>query len=162
MTGDKIRFRFQKGNALRMISHLDTMRCFERMLRRAEIPFKRTQGFHPCPRFVLALSLPLGVLGVCEVAELELTEPRDANEIVRKLNQAAPDGLVINTFNIVPMKATAIVRRSVYRVDNIPQDKISDVSKYAQELLAQPKVWVERLKPKPRGLNIKPYLRDIR
>ena len=52
MAGDKIRFRFHKADELRLLSHHDLMRCTERMLRRAELPFKSTAGFHPMPRFV--------------------------------------------------------------------------------------------------------------
>ena len=60
----KVRLRFAKGGSLRWLSHHDLMRAFERMLRRAALPFRRTQGFHPHPRLVFALSLPLGVVGV--------------------------------------------------------------------------------------------------
>ena len=51
------------------------------MLRRAALPFRRTEGFHPTPRLVLALSLPLGVLGHNEVLELELTEAIDPDDV---------------------------------------------------------------------------------
>jgi shikimate kinase len=53
---------------------LDLMRTFERMLRRARLPFRSTEGFHPQPRMVFALSLSLGAVGLEEVVELELTE----------------------------------------------------------------------------------------
>src|SRR6478752_3633404 len=70
MLGDKLRFRFRKVGDLRLLSHHDLMRCLERMLRRAAIPFKSTAGFHPGPRLVFALSLPLGVVARDEVLEL--------------------------------------------------------------------------------------------
>ena len=73
-TRDKMRFRFRKDGALRLLSHHDLMRCFERMLRRAALPVRQSQGFHPKPRLIFALSLPLGVIGCEEVAELELEE----------------------------------------------------------------------------------------
>src|SRR5919112_1889803 len=93
MTGDKFRFRFSKSGTLRLVSHHDLMRCGERMLRRAAVPFKSTNGFHPTPRLVFALSLPLGVVGRDEGGELELTEPRDADETLARLAAQAPDGL---------------------------------------------------------------------
>ena len=56
MTGEKIRFRFRKADALRLISHLDTMRCFERMLRRASVPFDPRPAFtHPLDSSLLCL-----------------------------------------------------------------------------------------------------------
>jgi radical SAM-linked protein len=158
MTGEKIRFRFRKGGALRLISHLDTMRCFERMLRRAELPFQNTQGFHARPRLVFAQSLPLGVVGDCEVVELELTEPRDPDETRIQLNAVAPPGLELYEAKSISPKATAVARRVEYRVE-VSSPANADT---ARGLLSQDKVWAERIKPRPRGLNIRPYLRDIR
>src|SRR5438270_5642800 len=74
MAFDKVRIRFRKDGDLRLVSHHDLMRCFERMLRRAALPMRNTSGFHPKPRLVFALSLPLGVIGRDEVAELELEQ----------------------------------------------------------------------------------------
>lgn len=160
MTGEKIRFRFRKADALRLISHLDTMRCFERMLRRASVPFRSTAGFHPSPRLVLALSLPLGVVGDREVAELELTSEQNVQEITNRLADVAPPGMTILGSSAVPLKFTATPRRIVYRA-SIPSGRAESVRTAAQQLLQSEKVWVERIKPKPRGLNIRPYLRSI-
>ena len=51
---DKLRLRFKKASGLRLLSHHDLLRCFERMLRRAALPVHNTQGFHPHPRLVFA------------------------------------------------------------------------------------------------------------
>src|ERR1700749_5052019 len=79
---DKVRLRFRKDGSLRWLSHHDLLRTFERMLRRAELPFHSTQGFNPHPRLVFALSLPLGVVGRAEVAELELDEEGPADVVL--------------------------------------------------------------------------------
>src|SRR6202042_3608741 len=89
----KYRLRFRKIGNLRLVSHHDLMHVVERMMRRAEIPFAVSQGFHPQPRMVFALSLALGVVGLSEVLELELSRPLDAEEVLRRLNAAAPIGL---------------------------------------------------------------------
>src|SRR3954454_15146715 len=115
MTGDKLRFRFAKTGHLRLLSHHDLMRCLERMLRRADVPFKSTAGFHPRPRFVFALSLPLGVVGRDEVVEVELTRPCDSDDVLARLNAQAPAGLAFTRVAVVPMNATAIPRRVVYQ-----------------------------------------------
>ena len=74
MVRDKVRIRFRKGGELRLVGHHDLMRCFERMLRRAQLPFHSTEGFNPKPRLIFALSLGLGIVGSEEVVELELDE----------------------------------------------------------------------------------------
>lgn len=160
MPGDKLRFRFAKTGTLRLLSHHDLMRAFERILRRATLPFKSTAGFHPGPRVVFALSLPLGVAGLDEVVEVEFTREVDADETLARLRAQAPPGLDFLRVAVVPMKATAIPRRIVYRLE-LPPDRAGDAAARCAELLAQDKVWVERLKPGPKRLNIRPYLRGL-
>jgi radical SAM-linked protein len=160
MLGDKFRLRFSKSGALRLVSHHDLMRCSERMLRRAAVPFKSTAGFHPTPRWVFALSAPLGAACHDEVVELELTEPRDAGEVLAALNAQCPPGLTFTSVAVVPMKATARPRRAVYELP-LPPDRVTQVAAAAAALMAEPKVWVERLKPSPKRLNIRPYLRGV-
>jgi radical SAM-linked protein len=160
MTGDKFRFRFAKSGTLRLVSHHDLMRCCERMLRRAAVPFKSTNGFHPTPRLVFALSLPLGVVGRDEVVELELTEPRDGNALLSSLAAQAPAGLTFLSVRPVPMKTTARVRRVVYEL-SLPAERVPHVERACAALLAEPKVWVERLRPSAKRLNIRPYIRNL-
>lgn len=161
MTGDKFRFRFAKTGHLRLLSHHDLMRCLERMLRRADVPFKSTAGFHPTPRLVFALSLPLGVVGRDEVMELELTEPRDAEGTLARLAAQAPDGLAFTRVSVVPMTATAVPRRAVYTLP-LPADRAEATAARCRGLMAEPRVWVDRLRPSPKRLNVRPYFRALR
>src|SRR5262245_27743209 len=95
MAREKFRIRFRKTCDLRLVSHHDLMRCFERMLRRAELPFHSTEGFNPKPRMVFALSLGLGIEGWEEVVELELDEALPADEVQARLARQAPAGLTL-------------------------------------------------------------------
>jgi len=161
MLGDKLRFRFSKTGVLRLLSHHDLMRCFERMLRRASVPFKSTAGFHPSPRLVFALSLPLGVAGRDECVEIELTEPCEAEEVLARLNAQAPHGLTFTRVAVVPMKATAAPRRVVYTLP-VPQERVAAANDACAWLMHQQRVWVDRFKPTVKRLNIRPYLRGLR
>lgn len=160
MAAEKIRFRFAKTGNLRFLSHHDLMRSGERMLRRARIPFKMTGGFHPTPRFVFALSLPLGVIGLNEVLELELTEPRCPEETRTQLNAQAPAGLTLLTATGIDLKRNAVPRRALYRLP-IPSDHQSRLNDKVSELLAQTQVWAERTRPRPRRVDIRSFLRKI-
>ncbi|HVK12809.1 MAG TPA: TIGR03936 family radical SAM-associated protein, partial [Gemmataceae bacterium] len=136
------------------------MRSAERLLRRADVPFKSTGGFHPTPRLVFALSLPLGVVGLNEVVELELTCPHDADELRARLNQHAPAGLTFSAAKVVEMAATAVPRRAVYRMP-LPPGRCELLGPSVAGLLSADKVWADRLRPKPRRVNVRPYIRDI-
>jgi Uncharacterized protein conserved in bacteria (DUF2344) len=143
---DKIRLRFRKGGDLRLLSHHDLLRCFERLLRRTALPVHTTQGFHPHPRLIFALSLPLGVIGVEEVAELELDEVFPVEEVLAQLRSHAPPGLEILSAVRVPLKTTAQVRSLCYRL-SLPPERLDQVRERVSRLLASAEIWLPRGKP---------------
>jgi radical SAM-linked protein len=160
MLGDKLRFRFAKTGILRLLSHHDLMRSTERMLRRAALPFKSTAGFHPTPRVHFALSLPLGVEGLDEVVEMEFTHELDAETVRATLNEQAPAGLSFTRVSIMPPRTTAMPRRAVYRVA-LPSERVEAATARCAELTSESRVWVDRLRPNPKRLNIRPYFRSL-
>jgi radical SAM-linked protein len=155
---DKVRIRFRKSGDLRLVSHLDLMRSLERMLRRAALPFRMTEGFHPGPRLIVAQSLPLGVVGHNEVAELELTEAMEPDEVVRRLREQAPPGIEFLAAKRIALKTTARPRRAVYRISTSRTDCQSVLPQTTEGFLNAAEVWVERERPKPRAINIRPYV----
>ncbi|MCS6852065.1 MAG: TIGR03936 family radical SAM-associated protein [Gemmataceae bacterium] len=161
MVHEKVRIRFCKGDTLRLISHHDLMRCLERMLRRAQIPYRSTEGFNPKPRMTFALSLALGVVGREEVVELELADRLDPEEVRTRLAAQAPAGLQILSVERLPPRAQARVRGVTYRLP-VPADRLADLSQRCAQFLAQSEYWVERLRPKPKRLNIRPWVVNLR
>jgi len=89
----KVRLRFAKRGDFRLTSHHDVMRCFERMMRRAAIPVAATQGFSPRPKITFALAMGLGIAGLREVVDVELTEPTEPDELLARLAAASPPGV---------------------------------------------------------------------
>jgi radical SAM-linked protein len=134
------------------------------MLRRAGLPFRLTGGFHPTPRWVFALSLPLGVVGRNEVVELELDTPHDPDDVLSRLREQAPAGFAFHRCDVVPLKATAVPRRAVYTLQ-LGGDAHGRASVGAREavsdLLAQDQVWLDKSHPRPRRVNVRPYIRGL-
>ncbi len=93
MPSPKVRLRFAKSGDLRLVSHHDLMRCLERMVRRAALPLAQSQGFNPRPKIAFTLALALGIEGHHEVVELELAEPLEPAEVLRRLAAVSPPGL---------------------------------------------------------------------
>jgi radical SAM-linked protein len=158
---DKVRLRFRKDGPLRWLSHHDLMRTFERALRRSGLPFRRTQGFHPHPRLVFALSLPVGVVGRAEVAELELDDVVPPEEVRDRLAHQCPPGLAILDACRVPPRQTAHVTGFTYAID-VPADRRDATRRRLAEALALREWQVRRTKPAPRQVNIRPFVRDLR
>jgi radical SAM-linked protein len=156
-----VRLRFRKGGDLRLLSHHDLMRTFERLLRRATLPMCRTQGFNPHLRLVFALSLPLGVVGCEEVAELELEPGLRLEEIEDRLKRQCPPGLSILSVRRIDPRTTAQVRSLCYRVV-VPAERVEATRGRISEVMAAPECWVDRTRPPARRLDIRPFLRDLR
>src|SRR5262249_9773127 len=154
----KARIRFRKGGPLRFLSHHDLLRTFERMLRRAGLPCRRTQGFHPHPRLVFALSLPLGVVGQAEIVELELDAVVPPDEVRARLARAAPPGREILPAARAAPTPGARVRGLTYAAA-VPAGQVSGLAERVGAVRAAPECWVERTRPPRRRLDIRPFLR---
>jgi len=70
----RVRLGFGSGEPVKYISHLDTMRLWEKALRRAGLPLAYTQGYHPQPRIQFAAPLAVGFTGEHETLDLWLSE----------------------------------------------------------------------------------------
>ncbi len=158
---DRVRVRFRKAGDLRLVSHHDLMTCLERMLRRADLPFHSTQGFHPKPRLTFPLSLALGIVGAEEVFELELDAVLDVAELHARLSRQAPPGMDILSVRRIDRRTRAQVRAVTYRLA-LPPGRGTDLPARFAALREAPECWVERTRPEPRRINVRPYLRDVR
>jgi radical SAM-linked protein len=121
-SGTKVRLRFAKRGDLRLVSHHDLMRCLERAFRRAPIPIAHSQGFNPRPKAVFALALALGIEGRREVLDLELTEPWEPVEVLRRLAEVSPPGLEFLEAEAIPPGRAARVEAVQYALP-IPEDR---------------------------------------
>ena len=74
----RLRVWFGKQGDMALVSHLDLMRLFDRVMRRAGLPIAFTGGFHPNPRISLASALALGATSSGEIVDFELTQPVDS------------------------------------------------------------------------------------
>lgn len=91
------RLLFSKtGNAV-WISHLDTMRLFQRAFKRSGFHLTHTQGFNPRPSVSIALPLSVGVESLCELLDFELEDQNVAfSDIQEKLNENLIDGIHVS------------------------------------------------------------------
>lgn len=146
---------------MRWLSHHDLLRTFERMLRRAELPIHHTNGFHPHPRVVFALSLPLGVVGRAEIVEIELDEVIEPDVVHARLAMQCPPGLHVVQTRRIPVSSSAKVVGLCYAVQ-VPPERYAALRDRIDAVLAAQEVWADRVRPPRRRLDIRPFLRDVR
>lgn len=85
---------------MKYISHLDLMRVFIRVFRRANLPLKMTQGFSPHPKFSIKRALKLGLESESEEATLVLKEFVDPQDFKKSLEEQLPEGIEIKSVSI--------------------------------------------------------------
>jgi radical SAM family uncharacterized protein/radical SAM-linked protein len=141
----RIRIWHGKQGDMRLVSHLDLLRLFDRALRRAAIPIAFTGGFHPSPKVMPANALSLGFTSDGELVEFELTEVMDVEAFRQALQAQLPADMPIVRVEEVPLKsksATVLLDRAEYKIalqSAIPVDWAALVEK----LLATPAIMTE-------------------
>ncbi len=86
---------------MKFIGHLDIMRFFQKVMRRADIPIAFTGGFSPHMIMSFANPLGVGVTSDGEYFDIELTEDIDMKLAVERMNQVVVEGIEI--VNMVPI-----------------------------------------------------------
>jgi radical SAM-linked protein len=159
----RLRIRFCKDGPLRFIGHNDLMRLWDRILRRARLPLRFSQGFHPLPRMSCPLSLGLGIVGAQEVLDVQLTEPIDVEDARRRLNAASVEGLTIVSLQALSLGERARVCRVEYEC-LAPDDAIlATLAQRIAQVMSAPAAVVRRALPnhKVREINLRPNLLGI-
>lgn len=91
----KARIKFRKYGALRFIGHLDVMRFFQKVMRRADIPIAFTTGYSPHMIMSFANPLGIGLTSDGEYFDIELREAVNSLDAVRRMNEACVEGIEV-------------------------------------------------------------------
>lgn len=140
----RLRIRFRKEGDLRLTSHRDLARTFERLFRRCCIRLAMSQGYHPKAKLSFPSALSLGIRGVDELVEVELAERLSADETVERLNTNAPAGLIIESARVLqPGEKKARLERFCYEIA-VPPGRVPPVRTSIENLLTQSSFLIER------------------
>lgn len=93
----KLRLVFSKLGPIKFISHLDTIRLFQRAFSRAQIPLAYSKGYNPHPKMSIAIPLSLGMESEAEVLDLDLVEDYDPDLLRARVNACLPKGLEVKS-----------------------------------------------------------------
>ncbi|MFT3983782.1 MAG: TIGR03936 family radical SAM-associated protein [Lachnospiraceae bacterium] len=101
----KIRIKFSKRGAVKFIGHLDVMRYFQKLMRRADIPIAYSGGMSPHQVMSFALPLGIGLESDAEYMDIEITEPVLSAEAIEAMNKVAAEGIMVLSFRKLPETA---------------------------------------------------------
>ena len=153
-----IRIRFKKERDLRLISHRDLARAFERLFRRIELPLAMSQGFHPHPKISFPLALAVGIEGRNEVVDVVVDQEVAVATVEKRLKEQAPEGLVITSVEAVAAKPKSKVNRVSYQLA-IPAERADNLRESIDEFMKASKFDVERSSDKT--VDIRPGVKSI-
>lgn len=135
----RLRIRFSRAEEIKYISHLDIMRMWERVLRRAELPLAYSEGFSPHPRISLAVPLAIGVTSDAELMDIYISRWVSPNWFTANASRQLPPGVrIMGTYPValtIPSLQSQ-VRQAEYRTEVAAEVGTEDIGSAITRLLA--------------------------
>ena len=101
----KIRIKFTKMGSVKYVGHLDMLRYFQKLIRRAGIDICYSGGFNPHQKMSFAAPLGVGMAGEGEYVDIEVHTSMSSKEAVEALNRASVEGIEIKSYRKLPEDA---------------------------------------------------------
>jgi radical SAM-linked protein len=101
----KLKISYAKKGQAKFFGHLELASIFSRTLKRANIPVKFSEGFHPKPKISFHDPLPVGIESTNESLFITVPKHMVCDDIIFKLNRCLPSGLKAHDCKVVHSKA---------------------------------------------------------
>lgn len=164
----RYRMLYSKDGPARYISHLDLVRTFERVIRRAGIPAAFSMGFNPHSIFSFAAPLQVGIGGESEYLDILLNNEVPPEELYASIGSVLPEGLRLKEVWQVPDDSPAlmsVVEWAEYEVKVELEKQLSagGMEGYIDSFLKQPEIVVRRKAKKGRvkTVDIRPGIYNL-
>ncbi|WP_158513507.1 TIGR03936 family radical SAM-associated protein [Dehalogenimonas formicexedens] len=134
----RLRFQFGRGDGLKFLSHLDMMRLWPRIFRRAGIDLAYSEGFNGHPRLAVAAPLAVGWTGEAELMDVWLDTSLPAESILTCISRKLPEDLSIGQGMFVPEEAPSLqsqIRFAEYRILSVIDRSAGEVGQAVDCLL---------------------------
>ncbi len=170
----KARIKFRKYGVMRFIGHLDVMRHFQKVMRRAQIPIAFTGGYSPHMIMSFAQPLGVGITSDGEYLDIELTEPIGSKQAAEQMNEVIAEGMEVVSFVYIPEEkkysGMTITAAAEYRVSLLKSSRSAGKIKAvpaswkeaAERFLGQESIVVmKKTKRSEKKVDIRPFIYEI-
>jgi radical SAM-linked protein len=164
----RVRLTYEKGEAIKFISHQDEFRLWERTLRRANLPLLYSQGFNPQPEIQFAAPLGVGITGARELVDITFEPGLPVGKLDELIRAKLPPGVTLHGLQAVPLKTPALQSLLIgadYTIfiyaeaNEIPPNALPD---QITTLLAQTTTWRERERKGEKYIyNLRPLIFEL-
>ena len=158
-----VRMSFEKTGMAKFISHLDTVRCITRSMKRANVPIWFTEGFNPHAFLTFAMPLSLGFESLCETVDFRLMEEMDLEELAKKINDALPVDITVKEIYVYETSPNDIRWAEYKIIFNNPDEILLNT---AEKTLSSDEIIVEKKAKQGRKkvnkeVNIKEHIKSF-
>jgi radical SAM-linked protein len=161
----RLRVRFQRGEAVKFISHLDLTRLWQRACQRAGIPLAYSEGFSPHPRISLAAPLALGVTSEAELMDIFLARPVSPHFFMSALKRELPVGIEILQVQMVAPNQPSLqaqLRFAEYQVSLATSEKPAEIAARIDRLISLESLpWQHQRDTGPHHYDLRALVDDL-
>lgn len=158
-----VRMSFEKTGMAKFISHLDTVRCITRAMKRANVPIWFTEGFNPHAFLTFAMPLSLGFESLCETVDFRLMEEVDLEELATRLNNALPVDITVKEIYVYETSPNDIRWAGYKIIFNNPDNALLETAEkklLSNEIIVEKKAKQGRKKVN-KEVNIKEHIKSF-
>lgn len=146
---------------MKFIGHLDMVRYFQKVMRRANIDIVYSEGFSPHQKMSFAAPLSVGVISKGEYFDIEVDSTESSKIMVERLNEQNVEGVEILSYKLLPegaKNAMSIVAGADYFVhlDILTEDVVNKF--YAQQAIHV----LKKTKRSEKIVDIKPLIYEMK
>lgn len=157
----KIRIRFEKQGQMKFIGHLDMVRYFQKVMRRANVDICYSEGFSPHQKMSFAAPLSVGAISKGEYFDIEVNSSLSSKEMIKNINAQNVEGVKVVSYKELPegaKNAMSIVAGADYFVytDLFTEEQVNDF--YAQDEINI----LKETKKSEKIVDIKPMIHEMK
>ena len=141
-----IRLYLEKTGKARFLGHLEFMTVIHRAARRAQLPVRFSEGFHPAPRIAFGDALPTGIESRAEIIDIELCQALEAEAVASALNRELPEGIRARKADPLPpgsLSPAESVASACYRIP-LPESDREELRARLRDFLTRSEIPGER------------------
>lgn len=164
----KIRIKFTKEGTMKFIGHLDIMRYFQKVMRRADVDICYSGGFSPHQIMSFAAPLGVGMESRGEYVDIEVNSTDSSAEMIRRMNAVIGDEMRVLSYRLLPdnaANAMSIVMAADYLVSFREGYEPKDWENFAVGLhafLEQEEIRIiKKTKKGEREMNLRPLIYEL-
>nr|BEL01351.1 TIGR03936 family radical SAM-associated protein [Dehalococcoides mccartyi] len=161
----RLRIKYQRGENLKFISHLDIIRLWQRTFYRAGVEPAYSEGFNPHPRMALASPLPVGYTSRAEFMDLYTSGALSPHYFEDLINRQLPEGIKILQSCVVPLEQDslqALVRQAEYVVTVRTSMSLSECRQAVDDFMAKDSlVWQLQRQDKVKEYDLRAQVAEL-